>query len=62
MPISPLWTGLILCRLTTSEQNLMIRYSNANIENCMRILYKIILGDQIILIPADCIRKIQNGF
>ena len=61
MPICPLWTGLILCRLSTSEQNLMSRYSNTIIENWMRILKKKFFGNQIKLTPADFIRKIHEG-
>ena len=61
MPICPLWTGLILCRLSTSEQNLMSKYSNAIIENWMRILEKIFLGNEIKMTPADFIRKVHEG-
>ena len=62
MPICPLWTGLILCRLSTSEQNLMSKYSNAIIENWMRILKKKILGNEIKMTLADFIRKFTKGF
>ena len=61
MPICPLWTGLILCRLSTSEQNLISKYSNAIIENWMRILKKNILGNEIKMTPADFIRKVHEG-
>ena len=60
MPICPLWTGLILCRLSTSEQNLISKYSNAIIENWMRILKKIFLGNEIKMTPADFIRKVHE--
>ena len=60
MPICPLWTGTVLVRVLPSWQK-DNRYSNAIIENWMRIVKKNILANEVKLRPADFIRKLREG-